>query len=342
MNDRYLYIFDFYGNYNAIWDGYTEQLSAANPIPKPTGAAYGCVVGDGTQYIYYFGGYYGYVLDTTAATYAWTSIARPPTSQTRQSCVYYPNYQGNGDVIFMQHRTESVMHRYWVNQNEWETFNISAPITRFNTDAVLATDDKVYIIAGEQSGGSTKVQVFDPNTNDVVEETALLPAPCGGPAQAVAVDDEIYVFGGYNSAYVYLDGGQVSNTITRNPTSVPTAEPTTAAPTTDAPTDAPTAEPTAEPTTADPTTAEPTTAEPTGSDPTTAAPTTAVPTFDANVPTAESTSAAPTTAESTQPTASIMPSVVPTTDDDTVLDPDGALMNGIRAAGICVILHLVW
>eukprot|EP00485_Elphidium_margaritaceum_P023971 CAMPEP_0202718406 /NCGR_PEP_ID=MMETSP1385-20130828/121618_1 /ASSEMBLY_ACC=CAM_ASM_000861 /TAXON_ID=933848 /ORGANISM="Elphidium margaritaceum" /LENGTH=55 /DNA_ID=CAMNT_0049381109 /DNA_START=22 /DNA_END=185 /DNA_ORIENTATION=+ len=55
MKNRYIYMFDFYGNYNAYFDGFTETL---NPITfsKPSGiSAYGCVVGDGDELIYQFG-----------------------------------------------------------------------------------------------------------------------------------------------------------------------------------------------------------------------------------------------------------------------------------------------
>ncbi len=140
-----------------------------------------------------------------------------------------------------------------------------------------------------------------------------------------------------------------------------TAEPTTAEPTTAEPT---TAEPTtAEPTTAEPTTAEPTTAEPTTAEPTTAEPTTAEPTTEAptqpttEAPTQPTTEAPtqPTTEAPTQPTTEattetvteeqiplgaaivnfdeILPEVIPTADEELVLDEQVPLADALPQTG---------
>jgi N-acetylneuraminic acid mutarotase len=72
------------------------------------------------------------------------------------------------------------------------------PATRRYTRAVTGADGKIYITAGETN--DAKVICYDPDANSYADKSAVLPDSRYGVAGALASNDKIYYFGGYDGS----------------------------------------------------------------------------------------------------------------------------------------------
>jgi murein DD-endopeptidase MepM/ murein hydrolase activator NlpD len=178
---------------------YTINWTYKSPIPKAR-YAMGIAVLDGKIYsIGGFGGGSDYQNDTFVydpATDIWMVKSPMPTTREYLGAAVVDGkiYAIGGDIYLTTPYATNEM--YDPVTDSW-TIKSPMPTPRWNM-GVVSVDDKVYVIGGETYSGGVKInvnvnEVYDPATDSWA---TLAPRPVEGQCVAVALNGQIYTFGG--------------------------------------------------------------------------------------------------------------------------------------------------
>lgn len=220
-------IFAMGGTYNVFFGlnaGY-EDVDIYNPstdtwstaAPMPTGRwGFGAAVAT-NGHIYVFGGDRGYYRDRdyhigpsplstieeyNPSTNTWTIVANMPTASTNLKAV-----ATNGRIYVLDGRTVSA---FTPSTKTWATVT-TLPTDRVSYAVVAGGDGRIYVIGGDQGGGTQEVgtvEAYTPSTN-TWDTVASMPTARYDLAAALGPDGKIYAIGGRTASPVGLGNVEV-------------------------------------------------------------------------------------------------------------------------------------